>query len=153
MAHRRTELRFTNYRDIIHDIERLQESGYEMTGKWNLGQICRHLSFYWKGSLDGFTVQLPWIIRATLGRLILKSSLKETIRKPGGQTAPQSVFAAEPDDKEAVAEAIALLQRLDQNTAKLHPSALFGEVTNDQWKTLHCNHAGHHLSFLAPKGG
>ena len=77
MATRRTELRFTNYKDIIQDIQRLQKSGYEMTGKWNLGQICRHLSFYWKGSLDGFTVQLPWIIRATLGRMILKSSLRK----------------------------------------------------------------------------
>ncbi len=148
---RRTDLRFTGYDQIIQDIETLHKKGYVKNGNWTLGQICQHLSFYWKGSLDGFPIMLPWIIRVTIGKLALKSSLNTTLRKPGGQTAPQSVFPAQSDDAPAVAEAAALLRRLQTNTGPLHPSALFGELTNDQWKTLHLNHSAHHLSFLTEK--
>ncbi len=54
------------------------------------------------------------------------------------------------DDKEAISEAITLLRRLS-DAKMLHPSALFGTLTIDQWKKIHLDHAAHHLSFLLPK--
>ncbi|MBK7054201.1 MAG: DUF1569 domain-containing protein [Leptospiraceae bacterium] len=65
-------LKFKNYSDVITEIESLRKNGYTQSGKWNLGQICRHLSYYQKGALDGFTKMMPWIIRVTIGKLLLK---------------------------------------------------------------------------------
>lgn len=148
MAERRTSLAFDSYAAAAREIERLLKSGYTKTGSWSLGQICRHLSFYLRGSLDGFPMMLPWIVRATFGRLALKQSLKPGLKKPGSPTAPQSVYPDDTADREAAAEAVALLERLEKHTGPLHPSALFGDVTPEQWKILHLNHAAHHLSFL-----
>lgn len=151
MADRRLELKYNEYADIARDIDALYSRGYERTGSWSLGQICRHLAYYMRGSLEGFPVMLPWILRVTVGRLALKQALKSSIRKPGGMTAPGSVYAEEPNDAPNVEEIKSLLHRLSVNQGLLHPSALFGNLTPEQWKTLHLNHSAHHLSFLVPK--
>ena len=148
MAERRLELRFASYEDVIADIENLAAGEYERTGGWTLGQICRHLSYYFRGSLEGFSGMLPWIVRVTVGRMALGGMLREPIRKAGGATAPRSVFPADSVDRPAVDEAIALLRRLSVEENELHPSALFGQLTSEQWRKVHLNHASHHLSFL-----
>ncbi len=150
MASSRRSLKFNDYSEIIQEIENLQKNGYKKGGNWNLGQICRHISYYHKGSLDGFSKMLPWIVRVTLGKLFLKKMLSQTETKEGIQTDPKSVFTPEPDEKPAIDEAIALLKRLKTNIGQLHPSALFGDLTNEEWRTLHLGHAAHHLSFLHP---
>lgn len=150
MAERRTALKFNEYADVLRDIQALHSAPYKKTGQWSLAQICKHLSFYLRGSLEGFPMMLPWIVRVTVGRMLLNRSLKETMRKPGGPTAPQSVYPEQPGDKDAVEEITALLQRLSNHQGQLFPSALFGNITPQQWKTLHLNHAAHHLSFLVP---
>jgi hypothetical protein len=151
MAERRIDLKYNEYADIVRDIEALHSRGYEKTGSWSLGQICKHLSFYMRGSLEGFPMMLPWIFRVTFGRLALRQALKSSIRKPGGMTAPQSVYPEQPDDAPGVEEIKSLLHRLSVNQGLLHPSALFGNMTPEQWKILHLNHSAHHLSFLVPK--
>ncbi|MBI3395162.1 MAG: DUF1569 domain-containing protein [Spirochaetia bacterium] len=144
------EIQFKTYKDIAGEIEALSKKGYAKGGSWSLGQVCRHLGYYYKGSLDGFPRLLPWIIRATLGKLLLKKALAGAKSKPGGATIPTSVFPADTDDKQAVADILALLDRLDNNPALMHPSALYGNLTNAQWKLLHLRHSAHHLSFLHP---
>jgi hypothetical protein len=149
MAARRT-LTFTSYSEVIKEIESLQKNGYKQGKNWNLGQICRHLAYYYKGALDGFPKMLPWIIRVTIGKLSLKQVLSKAESKEDSQTDPKSVFPPEPDEKLAIEEALLLLKRLEQNTSPLHPSGFFGDLTNDQWKILNLGHASHHLSFLHP---
>jgi hypothetical protein len=143
------DLTFKTYSEIAKEIESLAKGGYSKGGKWSLGQVCRHLSFYYSGSLDGFPKMLPWILRVTLGRMMLKSALSGAKTKPGGPTNPASVYE-EAGDKEAAAEAVALLARLDKNPARMHPSALYGDLTNEEWRILHMRHSAHHLSFLFP---
>lgn len=144
------DLDFSSYADVIREMESLGRKGYRKGGSWSLGQICAHLSFYYRGSLEGFTVKLPWLLRVTLGRMMLKSALAGKKRKPGGPTAPPSVFESTIDDKKALADAVELLHRLEKNTAQLFPSALYGSLTNEQWKILHLGHSAHHLGFLHP---
>ncbi len=145
----RRDLTFSSYKDIIREMESLAK-GYKKGGSWSLGQICAHLSFYYKGSLDGFAFKLPWLLRVTIGKLMLKSALKNKKRKPGQPTAPPSVFEASVDDKATLAGAIELLRRLETNTSPLFPSGLYGNLTNEQWKILHLGHSAHHLGFLHP---
>ncbi len=143
-------LKFKNYSDVITEIESLRKNGYTQSGKWNLGQICRHLSYYQKGALDGFPKMMPWIIRVTIGKLLLKKMLTQTSYKEGMQTDPKSVFPTEPDDTAAIEAELTILKRLESNTLPLHPSAFFGEMTNEQQKILHLGHSEHHLGFLHP---
>ncbi|MBL8019273.1 MAG: DUF1569 domain-containing protein [Leptospirales bacterium] len=146
----RRDLHFTSYAEISAEIQRLSK-GYARAGKWSLGQICKHLSYYFRGSLEGFPAMLPWIIRATVGRLALKGMLKGEKRKAGSPTAPASVYPPDIDEPQSVGEVLVLLDRLEKTQAQLYPSALFGDLTNTQWKILHLNHAAHHLGFLHPR--
>ena len=143
-------LNFSSYSDIKKEIESLHKGGYKQGGKWNLGQICRHLSYYYKGALDGFSSKMPWIIQVTIGKMVKKSLLKQTSYRQGMQTDPKSVYNQEPDEKAAVQEILGLLDRLEKNASPLHPSGFFGEMTNDEWKTMNLGHAAHHLGFLYP---
>lgn len=143
-------LTFTGYADIIKEIENLKKKGYRKGGSWTLGQVCRHISYYYRGSLDGFARMLPWILRATVGKMMLKKYISGERRKPGGATAPDSVYPPDADDTEGIREALELLKRLEANRGPLHPSALFGEMTEDQWLKMHCAHSAHHLGFLIP---
>jgi len=141
---------YTSYTDVINDIKSLQKNGYTMHGNWTLGQICKHLSFYYKGSLDGFPGYIPWIVRFAFGWMIKRQFLSDKPLKKGGATDPKSVFATA-DDATAVKEALELLQRLNSQKEPLKKSLLLGDLTNDEWQRLHLKHSAHHLGFLAPR--
>ena len=144
------EKSFTSYTDVINEMETLLKNGYVMHGKWTLGQICKHLSFYYKGSLEGFPGHIPWIIRVAFGWIIKRQFLSAKPLKKGGATDPRSVFP-EAEDKAAASEAIAYLRRLEKQTEPLQKSLLLGELSNDEWQKLHLKHSAHHLGFLTSK--
>jgi hypothetical protein len=146
----RRTLNFSSYGDVIRELEHLEKAGYVASGAWNLGQICQHLAYYYRGSLDGFDFRLPWLIRKFLGRPMLRKMLREGKMKAGLRTVPASVPPADVDEATAVQEAKELLGRL-QVARQLKPSPLFDELSPDQWRELHLTHAAHHLSFLEPK--
>lgn len=144
-------LTFADYDAAIAEIARLRDRGYLQGGNWTLGQICDHLSFYYRGSLDGFGAKLPWLVRVTLGAMIKRRMLRTRAMRRGGVTAPQSVPKPGADEAARVAEAIHLLERLRGHSGGLHDSPLFGRVTPEEWRTLHLIHTAHHLGFLTPK--
>ena len=146
----RRQLTFSTYDDVIAELDRLSGGGYQQVGNWTLGQICRHLSYYLRGSLDGFDFMLPWPVRKLVGRALLKRLLAKEAIPDGARTIPQSVFEPDDDDTGAVADAMSLLGRLRDHRGELHPSPLFDHVTPEQWQHLHLIHAAHHLSFLVP---
>ncbi len=150
--HRR-ELSFATYEELLADIQRLQREGYRSLGAWNLGQMARHLSYYVRGTLEGFPFRLPWVVRKLIGRPLLKRMLRGQPRRGGGRTIPASRPPADVDERAAVAELCALVARLSSTTEaqQLHASPLFGRLTIEQWRRLHLLHAAHHLSFLIPK--
>jgi hypothetical protein len=147
MDRRRLEFQF--YDDVISELERLKNSECEQLGNWKLGDICFHLNFYFSGSLDGFPFKLPWIIRTFIGKPALWWRLRNDY-PPGSMTVPKSVPSGDVDENTVLNETVTLLRRLNE-ARKLHPSSLFGDLTIDQWKSLHLQHAAHHLSFLFPK--
>jgi len=138
------------YAEAIEEIERLETSGYRQLGKWDLAQTCQHLSYYYRGSLNGFGFRLPWLLRKTAGRVLLKRMLAGGDMKPGTRTIPASLPSSAIAGSAAITDAKALLARL-QLAEELHPSPLFDRLTPDQWKQLHLAHTAHHLGFLLPK--
>jgi len=138
---------FQSYTDIINEIQKLQK-GYTQNGNWTLGQICSHLSYYYRGSLEGFSKPLPWIIRATIGKIFRRLYLSEKPLKKGGATDPKSV-ALSGNENQQIQQALDLLKRLEKNQGPLKPSSLIGELSNDEWKHIHLKHSAHHLGFLS----
>jgi hypothetical protein len=146
----RRELAFSTYGDVVADIERLERFGYRQLGQWNLGRICRHLSYYLRGSLDGFDFKLPWPVRMLIGRPLLKRVLNKGRMPASSRTIPASIPEPDTDQSQAVAEVKELLGRIENAAAgDFHRSPLFDRLTIDQWRTLHLMHAAHHLGFLA----
>ena len=142
---------FSTYDDAVAEIERLEAGGYERAGQWSLGQVCRHLSYYMRGSLEGIDFRLPWIARKLLGPPLLRKIHRGDELKAGGQTIPASVPPADLNEEAAVADTKGLLARLRDFSGELHPSPLFDRLTPDQWRRLHLKHAAHHLGFLIPR--
>lgn len=145
----RRTLRFDDYAAARAEIERLRGSAYAMLGQWNLGQICAHLNYYYRGSLDGFGFNMPWILRVTLGNWLWASWMKTGQMKAGMNTVAASRPGPDTDDAQEIETALTLLTRLETQR-DLHPSPLFGNLNVDQWRQLHLLHTAHHLSFLQP---
>lgn len=147
---KRRKLSFSTYDDVVAELERLERVRYQQLCQWNLGCICRHLPYYFRGSLEGFGFQLPWVVRKLLGRPLLRRYVKARRFPTGARTIPASVPESDTDERTAVAEAKQLLERLAGQTGELYPSPLVNRLTADEWRTLHVMHAAHHLSFLIP---
>jgi hypothetical protein len=147
----RRDLTFKNYDEIINEINNLKKNGYQEAAKWNLEQICKHVSYFMKASLDGSDEKVPWIIKVTIGKLLKKSLLSPKKSKPNSMTDPNSVFQRSENDKEEIKIALELLNRLKSKKENLKSSPLLGDLTNEEWDFIHIKHWSNHLSCLVPK--
>ena len=75
MPERRT-LDFARLDDVMPEVDRLL-AGHATVGNWSLGQICNHLARVFRMSVEGSTVNAPWLIRATLGPVVKRKVLRE----------------------------------------------------------------------------
>jgi hypothetical protein len=146
------QLNLVEYSDVADEIALLLSQDYEPLGQWSLGQVCDHLSYYYRGSLDGFDFKLPWLVRTFVGPFFLRRILSTGTMKPGLQTIPASVPKGDVNEESAINEALRLLERLDRPPGPEQPSPFFGKLTPEQWKRLHLIHSAHHLGFLLPLG-
>lgn len=149
MAERRT-LSFATLDQVMPEVDRLLE-GHDTVGRWTLGQICNHLATSVIGSVEGFSVRAPWLLRATLGR-VLRRRLMSTGRMAAGIKLPEKVLPRPGLNDRAEAEALrGALQLYAANTEPLAPHPMFGRMSREDWTRLHCIHCAHHLSFVLPR--
>ncbi|MDX2037551.1 MAG: DUF1569 domain-containing protein [Isosphaeraceae bacterium] len=147
----RRELQFRTLDEIMPEVDRLMASGYTTLGRWDLARTCNHLSSSMVWAMEGFPVQIPWIVRMTIGKLIKKQILSSGKMKEGVKI-PESMTPQPDLDDRAEAEALRAAIRLFQdNPTKRAPSPIFGVMTNEENDLLQRIHAAHHLSFLIPK--
>jgi hypothetical protein len=150
MAGRRS-LSFDTLDRVMPDVDRLL-AGHTTVGSWSLGQICNHLTAAVIGSVEGFPVRAPWLLRNTLGRLKRRQILR-TGTMPAGVNLPERFLPRAGLDARAEAEALrAALQFYAASTGPtaLHP--FFDRLSREEWTRLHCIHCAHHLSFVLPAG-
>ncbi len=147
----RRKLDFRDFNDLLGDLQRLR-GGYLRAGNWTLSQVCDHLAIFFRGSLDGFGRMMPWLVRVTLGKLILRSILRNRGMRSGVKV-PAHFLPGDPREDAAAADELAgLVERFRRHEGPLHPSPLFGRLSREQWTELHLIHASHHMSFLVPEG-
>ncbi len=149
---RKTERRslvFSSLDQVMPDVE-LALGGYRAVGNWNLGQICNHLAIVVRGSVEGVSGRAPWILRKTVGPLVLKRIFAMGQIKAGMPTSEKFVPGSQLDDR-AEAEALrAALGLFTSTTKPLADHPFFGTLSREQWTRLHYMHSAHHLSFLWP---
>jgi hypothetical protein len=145
-------LEFRGFADALAEVDRLHRHGYQRAGQWDLAQVCDHLTYFLKGSLDGHTFRVPWLFKFLFGRMVLRRILKGRKMKSGVFTPQKPLPAPGGDEAAAVTRFRQVVQRLEDHKGELHASPFFGYLTPDQWRELHLIHAAHHLGFLVPNG-
>jgi hypothetical protein len=144
-------LDFKDFSDASAEVDRLHRGGHEKAGQWDLAQVCDHLTYFMKGSLDGHPYRVPWLLKVLLGRLVLRRILKQRRMKANGPTPQKPLPSPGGDEVAAVARFQQTLKRVQGHPGEFHDSPFFGHLTTRQWRDLHLIHCGHHLGFLVPK--
>ncbi len=146
------KLNFESGDEVIAEIDRLRRSGYEATGKWNLTQICQHLTKTIRLGLEGARVRMPWLIRKTLGAWIFGRILR-TGRFLSNVSAPDILkpeVPRGPDDPALIEECKSWIARARDFEGPMPPHPLVDGLTVEKWQRLMWIHAAHHLGFLVP---
>jgi hypothetical protein len=139
--------------EVMPDVDRLLR-GHTTIGNWSLGQICSHLAQAMNFTIDGFPREAfpPWIIRKTLGRLLLWHSLR-TGRFTEGLTMPKKYEPTPGTDARVEAESLrATIRRFAAHSGPLAEHPMKGAVSRAVWERFHCIHCAHHLGFALPAG-
>lgn len=154
---RSRELQFSDWDDVIHEVEELLEHGYTTTGNWTLGQASSHLAQWTTFPINGFP-KSPFVIRlifSTMNRLGVTRRLREKILnrgfQPGSPTKPSTVPSAKLPDREGVHQLKNAYMNARSHEGPLYPSPLFGEMTPEVYKRVSLLHAAHHLGFFQPE--
>ncbi|MFO0810282.1 MAG: DUF1569 domain-containing protein [Gemmataceae bacterium] len=145
------QLSFNDLSEAVAEVERLHRGGYEKLGNWDLAQICDHLTYFARGSLDGQPFRVPWLFKALFGRMVLRRILTQKRMKTGVFTPQKPLPAPGGDESAAVAHFRETMERVRNHTGEFHPSPFFGAMTRDEVRALTCIHCAHHLGFLQPK--
>jgi hypothetical protein len=146
----RRQLHFADPDAVVREAESLLAKGYTRSGNWSLGQMADHLAQTVERSMDGFTSMLPapvrWLIRWLVFQKVQRHEpLFRRVEAPKYLRPGDSV-----EDRAGVERLKAALARLTAHDAPMHPSPVFGKMTNAEWREVHLWHCEHHLSFLHP---
>lgn len=145
------ELRFDTIDQVRLEVEQLRRAGYERAGQWDLAQACDHLAYLMEGSLDGFTIQVAWLIRARFGWAVLHRILPQKKTKPGVPAPQENIAPPNSAEAAAVERFCQVVRRFEAQQGDDHASPLFGYLTRGPWRELHLIHGAHHLGFLRPR--
>ena len=146
----RRSLDLRDFDAVARDVDSLLAKGYRRAGNWDLAQICDHLSMTMEGSINGFSIQVPWLVRKLVAPIFYRRIVM-TRRLPAGRKGPASLMPKPGGDPgEAVRRFKEWLGRVGVHKGdfELHP--FFGYLTPEEWRDLHLMHTSHHLSFLIP---
>jgi hypothetical protein len=145
------QLDLKSFDDVIAEMRRLQDVGYEKEGEWDLGQTVRHLNGAMVGSVDGFRFKLPWLLQKMIilfyrGKIFRKRGMARGIK-----TDKVLIPSAEGDVGEAIEQYEADVRRLLAHEGEFHPHPVLGDISREQHIDFHIIHAMHHLRMLRPR--
>jgi hypothetical protein len=149
-VHDRRKLDYASFEEMLADADRLASGPVKVLGNWSAGQIFRHLALAYNGSIDGFTMTFPWPLR--MMARVFKKKLINGSMPPGFNLPSEGAKAIAPGETttaEGLADLHSAVARLERESHRAkHP--MFGDLSKEQWNTIHLNHASLHMSFLVP---
>jgi len=121
------------------------------SGTWTTSQICDHLACSIEHSLTGYPVMRNALIRATIGRIVLRRFLSRGAMShdrnahiPGLRLADASMPL-----ETAVKRLLAAIDAFVSFAGTPAPHFVYGPVTHAQYDRLHAMHIADHLGDLA----
>lgn len=148
----RRKLRYESYQDLLNDAERLAAGELRTLGNWSLGQTLGHLARVMDMSIDGSDLKAPWLARLAVRLFFRQRFLKGPI--PAGirlNRAARDALVPPPMSSQAgLAELRRAIERLRHETDRA-PHPVLGELSLDEWDSLHLRHSEMHMSFMAPE--
>ncbi len=146
------KLDFHTATQVIDEIQRLRNAGYDRTKNWNLTQICEHLTATMVGGMDGFGFRLPWILGATVIKWVFNRMLK-TRKMSSGPTLKRLKPKSEAidDDDKIIDDCLEAIKRANSFAGPIEDYPFLNELKVEDWQQFMWMHAGHHLGFLIPK--
>lgn len=155
----RRQLQFESWSSIESDIQDLLH-GYDQHGNWNLAQAALHLKDWLSFPMDGFPkAPLPvgillFVMRVTVGKKLLRSTLADRKMPDGGPTSPETVHSdLEVDEHAAAEQLLAMIRRFQEFDGPIQRSPVFGDMDKKTAEQLQFVHFAHHLSWLTPSSG
>lgn len=116
------------YADVIVEIERIEAGAYDQSGNWNLSQVCEHCGILMRGTLEGFEVRVPWLVRVTLGKWFKRQWIARRKMARGGPTLKQFLPRAAADDPKPIEDAKAMLRSLARGVGGVASIAFAGGI-------------------------
>jgi hypothetical protein len=147
----RRKLDFRRWEDVVVDVQRLNQHGYERAGNWELSQILEHVGEGLRTAVAGTKHRGPLIVRKLVGPLILGHIIRQRRMKAGIKVPKWWLPGPATDESQAVDKFRSAIQAFQELSTQPHPHPFLGDLTKDQWNELALIHASHHLSFLSPK--
>ncbi|MEM1446692.1 MAG: DUF1569 domain-containing protein [Planctomycetota bacterium] len=152
----RRDLNYTDFNDLLADIERVVAEPHEVIGNWTAGEIIDHVAKPIPWAMDGYDPELlaavPWYFKV-FGPLMKKSFLAQK-PPPAGIKPPTKMMAFfEPERGVSVETAMQRLRDAvtrwpESDTIPKNP--LIGSMTKAEWERFLTNHASLHFSFIVP---
>ncbi len=150
----RREISFSNWEEVISDIETLASSAHETTGSHSFGNIVQHLATT-NEMLVGNIVppKLPWYMRMAMP--FMKNGILNNPVEPGfnlPNSSMQEFFwsSTEVDLNEAIENFRKSIKAYKEHgPLPVHP--VFGKATKEQVDKMTLSHAAMHLSFVHPR--
>src|SRR5262245_17025732 len=112
------QLEFKSFADVRTELDHLHKGGCEKLGQWDLAQVCDHLSYFIRGSLEGFTFRAPWLLKFLFGKMVLKRILSQRRMKTGGFTPQNPLPSPGGDEAAAVARLKELLDSFEAHAGE-----------------------------------
>jgi hypothetical protein len=147
----RRKIDYASLQEVVADADRLSSGPVKALGNWSAGQIFRHLALTFNGSIDGLSMKFPWPFRM-MARLFRKKILSGPM-PPGFNLPADGAKALDPGDvstEQGLAELHTAVTRLE-NEPHRAPHPVLGDLSKDDWNTVHLKHASLHMSFLVPE--
>jgi hypothetical protein len=103
------------------------------------------------GEMEGLGFRLPWVLRATAGKLFTNWILR-TRKMPGVPTLPslQPKSASDVEDETIIQNCVTAIRQSESFTGSLDDYPFVDNLLHDQWRQFMWIHASHHLGFLVP---
>src|SRR5829696_3292059 len=124
---------------------------YQCLGNWDLAQVCDHLADAFHGSMHGFDMKIPWLVRKLVAPVVMHYVMAAK-PLPFRARLPKRL---EPLAGKAPAVCVARLREqvaaFEAWPMPLAPHPLFGSIPRELWQRIDLLHMGHHLGFLFPK--
>lgn len=150
-ALKRRRLNHLNFDEVLADVERLRQEGYERVGEWELGQIADHLAGTIHGSIHGFPFQMPWVFRRFYGPSAFKKILEVRRLKSGVKLPPSARPPRDAPLAPAVERLASAIREFEAHDGHLQEHPMLGKLSKEDWRQFHLIHCSHHLGFLVPR--